>query len=105
MRRALRANLGRGGLTLPIRGVAALHVPCALQAGVRPEGYEARGCALQAGMRPEGYQARLASVGGFTGVNHCWVKPEPGLRGKALPGLTTVGLSLSRASVGGLYRG
>jgi hypothetical protein len=65
MRRALRANLGRGGLTLPIRGVAALHVPCALQAGVRPEGYEARGCALQAGMRPEGYQARLASVGGL----------------------------------------
>ena len=75
MRRALRANLGRGGLTLPIRGVAALNVPCALQAGMRPEGYEARGCALQAGMRPEGYQARLASVGGVTGVNHYWVKP------------------------------
>ena len=99
-----RANLGRGGLTLPIRGVAALNVPCALQAGMRPEGYEARGCALQAGMRPEGYQARLASVGGFTGVNHNWVKPEPGLRGRALPGLTTVGLNLSRASVRGLYQ-
>ena len=37
-----RANLGRGGLTLPIWGVAALNVPCALQAGMRPEGYEAR---------------------------------------------------------------